>query len=249
MVIKFDNIRCMEITFATEQGLRDYQEDRYVIHETPHGILLAVFDGHCGYMAADVCAKKLPALWDAAIIPDDLTATFMSLFASLDLLTEYMLDGTAASIVFVPEKSNIAHVSILGDAPVLGKTSDGKWSVSPEHNVRTNHAERAEAERRGGSYYNGYICKGESGLQMSRALGDAPLRSILNRQPEIYSIALDGVILLATDGVFDPSHSNTEKEIAAVTRLIGEGANAQNIVNRAIKNRTGDNATAILVRL
>lgn len=239
----------MDITSATEQGLRDYQEDRYIFHDTPHGSLFAVFDGHCGYRAAEKCFRELPDVWDKAIIPDDLSATFMATFSVLDSLTQHMTDGTSASLVFIPVDEKSVHVAILGDSPVLVRLSEGKWNVSPEHNVRTNHSERAEAERRGGLYYNGYICKGENGLQMSRALGDFPLRSILNRQPEIYRLDSDGVVLLATDGVFDPSHHNSEREIAAVTRMIGEGATAQNIVDRAIKNRTGDNATAILVRL
>jgi serine/threonine protein phosphatase PrpC len=173
----------------------------------------------------------------------------MAVFSALDSLTLALVDGTAASLVFVPRSGSTVTVAILGDAPVLVRQADGKWNVSPEHNVRTNHAERTEAERRGGVYQGGYIYHGNLGLQMSRALGDAPLRSILNRQPDIYQVEADGVFILATDGVFDPSHHNSEKEIAAVTRLIGEGATAKNIVDRAVMNQTGDNATAILVRM
>lgn len=239
----------MNITSATAQGLREYQEDRFVIHPTPHGHLFAVFDGHCGHLAAETCSRNLSQVWDAAVMPDDIESTMKAVFSALDYMTRRMEDGTAASLVFVPVGGKVAYVAILGDAPVLVKMPDGKWSVSPEHNVRTNQAERTEAERRGGHFFNGYICCGNSGLQMSRALGDAPLHKILNRQPEVYTSECDGVILLATDGVFDPSHHNSEREIAAVTRMIGDGATAEDVVNRAIKNKTGDNATAVLVRI
>ncbi len=90
-----------------------------------------------------------------------------------------------------------------------------------------------------------------SGLQMTRALGDATLSKVLDRTPEV-SVRLLGAgsfVLVATDGAFDPGHNNTNGAIDEVVNLIESGNEAQEIVDRALEIPTRDNVTALLVRL
>ena len=158
------------------------------------------------------------------------------------------------SLVYVPLSlmDGKVWVAILGDSPVIVMDAEGKVDVSPMHNARSNPTERDAAIARGASFDGNYIYAGFSGpgLQMTRAMGDRELVRVINREPEVYSriVGPDSFVLVATDGLFDPSHRNLEPEIATVVDQIQAGASAQTLVDRAIALPTGDNVTAVLVR-
>jgi serine/threonine protein phosphatase PrpC len=88
------------------------------------------------------------------------------------------------------------------------------------------------------------------GLQMARALGDSHLKGVLSTEPDINTVAMGktGFVLVATDGLFDPTHHGFEKSKAAVLALIKDGADAQYLVDNAVLRDTNDNVTAILAR-
>lgn len=256
----------MKVTFttATAKGLRPYQEDRFVTHVTNEGVLLAVFDGHGGESTAEFCHKALDETWDF-FAGDEPEVRLKRTVAKLNDFTQFNHDGSTASLVFIPEGAAKAFVAVLGDSPVVigGKKAivpvEGQepttalyFTVSPEHNVRTNQKEADAVKDRGGIVSHGYAMVDiyGYGLQMARALGDSGLAQILSREPETYSENLDtsSFVLVATDGVFDPGHADTEAAVADVVALIDKGGDAQAIVDRAVRLRTGDNATAILVR-
>jgi len=240
----------IKVTEASEKGLRPYQEDRYVISKIPHeGYLLATFDGHGGSECADYCAENLVSLFHSAAAEDDILENVIrNVFKLLNLGTEYMGSGCAASIAFIPENGSEVIVGVLGDAPVLVKKKDGELWLAPEHNVRTNEAEASAAKDRGGFIQGGYLFGsrfGSGGLQMSRALGDCNI-DVLNREPEIFRLPIDlgSFVLVGTDGLFDPSHATSPVEFIAAA--IESGSNARDLVQRALAIPTGDNVTAIL---
>ena len=242
------------ITTATAKGRREYQEDRSFTFETPEVIVLGVFDGHGGTKCAEHCVAKMPniiAYWLAN--EDDLTLVLKESFAKVNADTFQMYDGAAASVVIIDKEHMQAVVAILGDSPVLIKTSDSDVWVSPEHNVRSNMAEADAAIKLGGIVHGGYLSKTYygSGLQMSRAFGDSALHSVLNREPEIFTLNLNKIswVLVATDGAFDPAHTDAKAK-GYVAEQITRGLlpDAQAVVDRAIAARTGDNVTAILWR-
>jgi serine/threonine protein phosphatase PrpC len=243
-----------DITHASEKGRRSYQEDRYVVYWMPteglQGYLLAVFDGHGGFEAADQCAKTLIEIWHTeAVDAPDTEIVMRNVFACLHDETSCMGSGCAASIAFIPEHGEEVIVGILGDAPVLVK-NDGIWT-SPEHNVRSNPAEVIAATARGGFIEGGYLFSSfsGSGLQMSRALGDVNLDKVLSREPEIFRLPTKAGdwVLVASDGLFDPSHATHPS--VSIGALIDEGADARALVENALRVPTHDNVTAILVRL
>lgn len=231
------------ISMDTQVGERPYQEDRMVVNYNSARTLLAVIDGHGGSETAEYVHEHLPELFRTY---NDLSRVFAHL-ATETALNE---DGAAVSVVVYDKDFSLAQVAILGDSLVVIRDAAGLLNVSPEHNVRSNPAEADAACARGGIISGGYLFSGFSGqgLQMSRALGDASLSSVLNREPEIYSVALgpNSFILLGTDGVFDPGHEGLD--LKPIIEMIDNGANAYGIVSRAINLPTHDNATAILVR-
>src|SRR5208337_742222 len=167
--------------------------------------------------------------------------------------TQDMHDGTTASIAFIPLSADVVYVAVLGDSPVIVKQADGSIWVAPEHNVRTNKAEAEAAKQRGGAVVGGYLVAhwDGPGLQMARALGDKALDKVLSRVPEISTQALGvgSFVLVCTDGALDPGHENAEAAAKSVVELIQSGGDAQAIVDRAVAVPTGDNVSALLVRV
>lgn len=240
-------------TFATAVGLRDYQEDRYVLFSADEGVVLAVMDGHGGENVSALLEEKFPEVWKTVYAPEKpIEQVYKELFEKFDILTSGMYAGSTMSVAFIPKTRDKVHVVILGDSSVLVQKPDGTLHVSPEHNVRTNIPERSRAIERGGYYYNGYICGPEGhGIQMSRVFGDTDLGFFLSREPEVYSVELGDWVLVATDGLISPGHEDgaAAKAFGDVTRMIDEeDANAQELVDYALKVPTGDNVTAMLWR-
>lgn len=241
----------MKITTATAKGRRPYQEDRFITHQFDDGLLIAVFDGHGGDKTSQFAVDNVVGLWQSSAgQPKTRMAT---LFRSLNALTKDFDAGSTASIVFIPKSNRQAIVGILGDSPVLIKNSDGELNIAPEHNVRTNGAEVDAAIRRGAVMANGYMFANrfENGLQMTRALGDKSLHSILNRLPEIYTVRLSSTkswVLVGTDGLFDPGHAS-KLVITDVAANVEINLDAENLVDIALEAPTYDNVTAILIRM
>lgn len=244
----------MNITKATAQGLRDYQEDRFVCSRGKDGLIVAVMDGHGGASTSSRLANALPRIWKKHIVfPASIVTAIQNTFRDLHYLTSEMTEGSTMSFVFIPKPLDVVYVAILGDSPVVIQTASGDIDVSPQHNARSNPAELAAARERGANYYGGYITTryGGHGIQMTRVMGDSDLRQIVNREPEIYvrDLNADSFVLVATDGLFDPANENTKVVAGAVAQYIREGATAEELVNRAVATPTGDNVTAILIRV
>jgi len=263
------------INFATHRGKRPYQEDRYKYDVTEDGVLLAVFDGHGGSGVSEFCENNLLAAFNAVAdapelptIPDKIRG----IFDYLNSYTKGSHDGSTASFVFIPSTLTRAYVGILGDSPVIIKTGEGElmdrqanlgkvvksgeyWH-SPEHNVRSNPAEVKRVTAAGGYVYDGYAFSGRGsltsgGLQLSRTLGDRDFDDILSRDPEIFEVPLaaGSFVLVGTDGLLDPGHKSSAAAQEIVT-LIERGADAGQLVHQAaIAKPTGDNVTALLLRV
>jgi len=236
----------MIFSAATSNGQRFIQQDRYKVHHTDHGTLVAVMDGHGpeGHVVAAKCADYLAPFWDIGY-KGDACAALKQLVGALDSITNEFTSGSTFSAVFLPKDKETAYAAILGDSPII-VGYQGKHMYAEPHNVRTNLQERQEAIARGGSYENGYIQNiNGHGLQVSRALGDSDFSSIIRKDPEVLTIAHWDWILLASDGVIDRNENEAEEidrlafNIDADTKLTAPGL---------VGIDTEDNATAVLIR-
>ncbi len=243
------------ITAASRQGLRDHQEDRFVQKWTGTGWLLAVFDGHGGEVTAEQASQALVSLFEAQLkdhardIPDTLPAVI----SSLHKVTEGHRSGSTASIVFIPQDLQTVHLSVLGDSPIALLDAQGDVHIGPEHNVRTNLIERAAAMERGGVYQAGYLGDHERpgiGLQVSRSLGDFELNRVLNREPEIQSVAMGGkgIVLIGSDGLLIAGDEVPAMQLTRLLQMIQQGADAEALVADTLARQTGDNVTAVVWR-
>jgi len=244
------------ITAATEKGQRRYQEDRFLIHRVNHdgereGTLLAVMDGHNGSGVAEFCNNNIPHLF--SLQKGERAATALKrLVARLNTETDNMDSGSTLSLVYIPKNADRVHIAILGDSPVVLLGHDGNIRISPEHNVITNKAERAAAEKRGGTYSSGYIHNRSlyQGLQLGRALGDSWMGSVLSREPEIYSMKLGSrsIVIIASDGF---TTARKRDGVDTIVRKVVAGADANEMMFWAKNYKRGgisDNATVIIWR-
>lgn len=254
------SIHTAPITAFTAQGGREYQEDRFVCARLESfgaaetgGLLMAVLDGHGGAETAEVARQDLPGLFADALSshPDSVERAFLQTVRSLDQLTKAHSSGSTLSAAFVPDGDALVFTATLGDSSVL--VHDGnRLHVSADHNVRTNMTERRAALARGGLYDGGYLLDPETGLglQMSRALGNARIRHLLDRRPHIARITLrqSSWILLGTDGLFDASHLEGDASRQRISQRVMEGADADTLVQEALALGGQDNTTAIIWR-
>ncbi len=243
------------ISSAQAQGPRRYQEDYLVClssagKKSGRSHLLGILDGHGGKEVARYCAETLPQLFDPAA--EDPEQELKNVVGELADYTDLSKAGSTLSLAFVDESRGIVTTAVLGDSPIIVITRDGTIERSEEHNVRTNEAEREAAVRRGAIYLdNGYIVADRygDGLQLSRALGDCNLKTVLDRTPVIrsYRIGFNGLVLIASDGLFDPNHNDSsDEDLEAFVVIAQDGGDAADILRYREEQGLEDNTSIIL---
>src|SRR3989344_4093376 len=242
---------CGSVSYATDQGQWHYQEDRFFFQAVPSsrptGWLMAVMDGHGGSETAGFCAEEIHGLFSSCVRRSSPELTLRALVAGLNEKTRHLDDGTTLSIAWVREDRDEVTVAVLGDSPVLVMSRSGKMRLSPEHNVRTNLAERHAAITRGGSYNGSYICNRHGdGLQISRALGDRDLDPILSREPEVYTVKKPRWVIVGTDGMLDPGHGNTTALVRELPSVMKPKVGASGLMSWAKSRGLHDNATVLM---
>lgn len=198
-------------------------------------------------------ADSLAAIVRKSYKPDDIEHTLATSVASLHEMTKNSSSGSTLSVAVIPEDEPRAHVAILGDSPVMIFDGNGGINMSPSHNSRDNPKELEEAIKRGAKPQRGYI--GADGsrelLQITRALGDRELGSVLSREPDIYSadITEDSVVMVSSDGVLGSGQKDNQRAIAYLENLLTvEKIDAEELVRDASRRGSKDNATAIIWR-
>jgi len=260
-----------DISSSTEKGSCLLQEDRFLIHPYSFnnnfgGILLAVMDGYNGPEVAELCRKYIPKLFNPNDF-GDVKDSLRRLAPNLNRLAEETShmgtsSGSCISIACIPRSLKHVFMVSIGDTRIVVRNRYGQFFVSPEHNVRTNKEERNAAKKRGGVYENEYIWIPQSlahdrkpkGRQISRAIGDVQMGNVISHEPHIYSLPIgpESAVLIASDGLFDPSHGKTfQRNLLSICRGIIFEENAKQLILRS-KNEQGgnlrDNTTVVIWR-
>ena len=220
-------------------------------------------DGHGGDKTSSYVAQQLSdGLLDRILVAanktlnEALDSTFQDLNESTLPLSRETLahyeSGTTLSLAYIPDGEDSLHVGVIGDSPVILAKKDGTFQRSPEHNARSNEAERKAAEQRGGVFGNGYLSSRSRGmgLQMTRDIGCHAMGDVLLRYPDIYELAIQNgdVLILGSDGLLDPAHFSSDEEVQRIVKLVLDGAEAQDLINDALDRETGDNVSVIVYR-
>lgn len=217
-----------EIAAYQIRGQRDEQQDRYVVHKlNEHLLLVAVFDGHGddGGRIAEVAARMLPIVLINRIgenieppqIAKALTDSFLYIDETLAAKeTSYSKESgtTGAAVVITSTHYISANVGdsraiLLRRNPTTQELSEGAM-LSVDHDTQ-NATEVKRACAAGAVLDDEYFTVGDSGLQLSRALGDFGMKEgkppVLLAEPDVKIIRRSGTddayIWVSSDGVTD----------------------------------------------
>jgi serine/threonine protein phosphatase PrpC len=237
------------IGVAADVGLRDHMEDRWAVQMTPHGLYVAVYDGHGGSRVADRAAAELHvAVARARQAGLDPAGALRRAFAELDAVTlDADCGSTVAALLLTGAALTTAHV---GDSRVIRVRRTGSESLTRDHRIEAPD-ERARVLRMGAELDPPYVVRGARGLMMTRSLGDRWFRPVgVVADPEIGSHAVgaeDVALVAATDGVWDVL---SLEDAARVVRWAATAeAAAHALIAEALAADTRDNITAVVVRL
>ncbi|MDB5194640.1 MAG: putative protein phosphatase [Parcubacteria group bacterium] len=238
------------VSRASEQGGRDAQEDRAVFikldGELRRGWILALMDGHGGKEVAEVCSEDIDELVSRFAQKEGTTENMLRLIVEeLNRRTEHCNAGSTLSIACILEDKDEVTLAVLGDSPIVIVDNKGRIHRGPIHNISSNKAELEAAEARGAERDGRYIFFGNSGLQMSRSLGDRSLGPILSREPEIQTVKNPRWVMVCTDGVIDSCDEDAEGFIKGLRRQ-RKTLDAEKILKRRARKPLPDNATVLL---
>lgn len=239
------------VTYSSRLGPHEEQEDYFFLSRIEEkdlkGWLMAVMDGHDGKDAAEFCAKKINRFFKLKQA-DQTEEALRVLIEKLHYGTMLFESGSTISVAIILESYKKISVAILGDSLVVVLDKNGELHVSPEHNIRSNPAEREAVEKRGGLYEDGYVFvdKDHDGIQLSRILGDSYLSRIVSREPDVYTISDPQWVLIASDGIFDPGHKSGFDALKEIKKLALERASAEDVMQWAENRKLKDNATALV---
>lgn len=230
--------------------------------------LYAVFDGHSGIGAAKFAAENLPSLLKKYLSAgkQDIAHCLVRAFHDIDRMIKSNGEssGTTALVIVVQNEGSkrIIYAANVGDCRAL-IGGDGHYDVlSNDHTIEKNRSEHERVRKLSHCAIdeNGYVsdvARGSGSLIPTRTLGDHPVnpdKDIVICTPEISRTeitASDEVMLLATDGLWD-SLSNMDAmriSIRDVQNQVPLHAIAKSLVLEAIRKRSSDNITALVVRL
>lgn len=264
------------IAASATMGGRSYMEDRHVVVKDGDALFCAIYDGHNGSFAAQYAADKL---YDKLKLNmktnSDVQLAMMCTFKEIEkeilklTVRGKRRDGATALVAYMEEDQ--IFVGNIGDTrAVLGNRNAGAIRVSVDHKPNVGE-EKSRVEKAGGEIiFSGCWRVAHERvsvrLAVSRAFGDHPLKlnlpssctgPLVSAVPEMNVIKVskeDEFLILASDGVWDRISDEQAVEIVRET-MAKEDKNcamkkaADNIVQIALKNRSMDNITVIVIAL
>lgn len=251
------------ICTVTEQGGRQYQEDRYANEEIVSGnhavYFSGIFDGHGGASISTLAQANFPKVIEQGI--KDLHQTEIGsivknsffIVDNLALLNKTPHEGS--TVVFILATLNTIWFANAGDSMTIVGFNDGTFkAMSQEHKVE-NEEKRLEAD--GGLITNIYGVKRLFGnLNLSRSVGDHEYKKWIVCNPFIRSISGKHkkeikYIFIASDGIWDVMSFKFINDY--ITQLKPTNETIKNSLNVLIKKAMSmgstDNITCTYIEL
>ncbi|XP_072414075.1 protein phosphatase 1K, mitochondrial-like [Chiloscyllium punctatum] len=255
---KIANVGCV-----CQIGKRKENEDRFSVLKLPNGLsCFAVFDGHGGADAAEICSQYIghyiqQNLKIEANLENVLLHSFLQIDSDFIQNTyglkegELLTSGTTATVGLMNE--TVLVVASVGDSPAI-LCREGKAKQLTE-----DHTPRRKDERKRIKECGGFIDWNSAGdpyvngrLAMTRSIGDVDLKPFgVTAQPEVNTVELehakDCFLILTTDGV---SGIMEAQEMCDIVKKYQDPSEAAGVVNeQALQYGTQDNVTTMVVPL
>lgn len=233
-------------------GKRKTMEDVTVILDnipTEKYQYFAIFDGHCGSDASNYASVHIHESFKKHFneTPDsDILESLDSAVQEINaiLIQRYKNQGCVVGIVVISDESIYSYN--IGDVRAIIVYPDGKVErISHDHRA-SDPEEKLIIESLGGKVIN----KRLMGIfEISRSLGDGGFSDFICTRPFTSVLKrIDGSkIILACDGVWDVVNEKTAAKIAQ--KNMDPNDAAMEIVDCAIKNRSKDNISCVVIDL
>jgi len=216
--------------------------------------LLVVADGHGGHECAEHAVPIFVRTFSAEYQGEAKVALKRAAGAAINSTMGYDA-GAVYTAVWLSSEGTTLRYAQLGDTFACWRRADGgAFARTPDHNSGNNPTEREAAVKRGGLYHGGYVMapSGQYGLQPTRALGDAMMGTIIEKNPEmgVADVAAGSWIIVSSDGVLGMSHTSAEAEQAAMAKLLAaleRSGDLRRAVTEASEGPLFDDVTVLAV--
>lgn len=209
-------------------------EDRHLHTDLPDGTtLMVVADGHGGTDCAVSAVAAIETMFHRDGVRTRLSEAgeqwrsvaekeLRDAIARAAEETDSELTGAVVTAVLVSPARDMLAWAQVGDTVAMWRSAQGEIERTPDHNCRSNVAEREAAEKRGGRYMSGYIMApdGSGGLQPARSLGDRYMGPVASKEPDIGSATLGGGLLVSSDGIVNGIQGSVQAETAVFKRVL-----------------------------
>jgi protein phosphatase PTC1 len=260
------------VAYDANPRYRPSNEDTYVIHPElvapamnrchlgsgpAPSAFLAVYDGHGGCDVAEAAADSLHVKFRERLIRDRcavaaaMRAAYVALDAELRAARMFRTGATAVTVYVHADAAGrrVLTTANVGDARAVLSRAGRPVRLSCDHRAGEEN-ERRRIEKAGG-----FVCaKRVNGiLEVSRALGDHALKSVVVCEPSLRETVLceaDEFLILACDGLWDWIDDQTAVGIASDAFDSGCSPHgvAKALVDASLKAGCTDNISIIVVR-
>lgn len=267
-------IKDFSVGIASCEGRRNGMEDAdlateisfTVNGETYQAQLFGIFDGHGGKSASQYVKENLPHYLSQALeknnaiqLSDEgIWNALKECFVNLDQDYNRNNDGTTATVAMILE--NKIWVANVGDSRTI--LSNGEEAIQLSEDAKPGMERyKKTIEKLGGVVNSHFSTPRVNGrLAVARAVGDKEIIGAnggccVSPKPKITNYSLDqmqnGHLILACDGLYDVA--STRQVAKAVEEMSNREetveAMAQRLVEGAIQSGSGDNVSAMVIKL
>jgi serine/threonine protein phosphatase PrpC len=250
---------CTRCTVVTDQGSREYMEDRHVVLHHAGTSIAAVFDGHGGSELSEYCVKAFPYHLNKAVLEhhhDPAVAMQRAVQgvddSARDNLGHVSAGSTLCAVLVLPRAIITANV---GDSRAILSRVDEIVDLSRDHKP----SDKLEQDRilAGGGFVTlpqqtDGVHRVMGRMSVSRALGDWELKPWVSSASDVTvheRTSQDRFIVVATDGVWDVMSSHEVCSLLNTAFASGMRPRAAllTVLAECRRRRSGDNITLVLV--
>lgn len=242
---------------ASTRGPRLTMEDRDVaVQRDVRGRLVtlaAVFDGHGGPDVSDRAAAEFaPRFFTAVEAGGDVRDALERACADVAAMcaTHQHVGSTACAAAVVDSRLTALWI---GDSQIVVATPRGLEAVGTPHRLDDGD-ERARVLAAGAGIDGPYLTRGDRGLMVTRAFGDAWFRPVgVVAEPATLALDLEpGVahlVVIGTDGLWDVIAPETTVQMIAAHEARCDFDYARALVDLALTSNTHDNVAVVTLEL
>lgn len=248
----------IDVGLCDNIGCRKQMEDySIVIHNyIKNQLYCAIFDGHGGKFPAEYCKQHLHEIIEQNILKYPSKSIDKNINKSFEIVNSSIIDaqdipedsGTTASVIILNNKEMIC--ANVGDSRCyLIKKNKSIIPLTPEHNCSNDDEVSRVRQSKGVIFQKRVFGK----LALTRSIGDKEMKNYgVIAFPSINKLDVnkkeDFLVVMGSDGVWDTFNEDKLRKVIFGENWSSAKEMAKIIVERSIKEGSGDNITCIVIK-